>query len=255
MSSPLPSILICLTYFYTVKVLGPKFMKNRPAYDLRGVLLVYNVFQILINSWIFHELGRFGWLSGNYSFICQPVDYSNSEAALRILRASYWFYILKFIDFFDTLFFVLRKKNNQITTLHVLHHGLLPMNIWPGLRFTAGGQASFFAFLNALVHIVMYFYYFLAAMGPGVQKYLGWKKYLTTFQIIQFVAASIHCFQLIFVDCDFPIGFCWWIGCQELLFLCLFINFYKHTYVEKKETAGSVSLSPASAIPRKRKNQ
>jgi elongation of very long chain fatty acids protein 7 len=250
----LPSVIICFSYFYFAKVWGPKFMKNRQAYDLRGVLLVYNVFQILSNSWIFYELGRYGWLSGNYSFICQPVDYSNSEAALRILRASYWFYITKFIDFFDTLFFVLRKKNNQITTLHVLHHGLLPMNIWPGLRFTAGGHASFFAFLNALVHIVMYFYYFLSAMGPSVQKYLGWKKYLTTFQMIQFVAASIHCFQLIFVDCDFPIGFCWWIGCQELLFLCLFIKFYKDTYVKKKRiTRETISRSPA--IQRKKKNQ
>ena len=149
-----------------------------------------------------------------------------------MLRAAYWFYISKFIDFFDTIFFVLRKKNNQITMLHIIHHGLLPMSVWPGVRFTSGGQATFFAFLNTLVHIVMYFYYFVAAMGPRYQKYLGWKKYLTIFQMIQFIAASLHCFQLIFVECDFPIAFCWWIGGHELVFL--FLKFYKKTYIKEK---------------------
>ena len=89
-----------------------------------------------------------------------------------MLRAAYWFYISKFIDFFDTIFFVLRKKNNQITMLHIIHHGLLPMSVWPGVRFTSGGQATFFAFLNTLVHIVMYFYYFVAAMGLVIKSTL-----------------------------------------------------------------------------------
>lgn len=240
MSSPLPSVMICFAYVYLVKVLGPKLMKNRPAFQLQRTLMAYNLFQIIVNSWLFYELGRFGWLSGNYSFICQPVDYSNSEAAVRVLRAGYCFYISKFIDLFDTMFFVLRKKNTQVTLLHVIHHGILPMTVWPGIRFVCGGHASFFAFLNTLVHVVMYFYYFMSAMGPSYQKYLGWKKHLTSFQMIQFVMASCHCFQLIFVDCDFPIAFCWWIGCHELIFLCLFINFYKNAYNKEKETVSSL---------------
>jgi hypothetical protein len=38
----------------------------------------------------------------------------------------------------------------------------------------------------------------------------------------------IHCFQLIFIECDFPVAYCWWIGCHQLLFLYLFIKFYKN---------------------------
>lgn len=216
-------------------------MQNRPAFQLRGVMMVYNLFQIFFNSWLFYELGRYGWLSGSYSYVCQPVDYSDNEAALRMLRAGYLFFISKFVDLLDTIFFVLRKKSNQITMLHVIHHGLLPVSIWPGVLFTCGGQASFFAFLNTLVHVVMYFYYFVAALGPSFQKYLGWKKYLTTFQIMQFVVASIHCFQLIFVECNFPIAFCWWIGGHELVFLFLFLNFYKQSYTKKTTPAIEVS--------------
>lgn len=32
----------------------------------------------------------------------------------------------------------------------------------------------------------MYAYYLLAALGPEVQKYLWWKKYLTTLQIVSY---------------------------------------------------------------------
>lgn len=48
----------------------------------------------------------------------------------------------------------------------------------------AGGHSTFFALLNTFVHIVMYFYYMVAAMGPRFQKYIWWKKYLTSFQMV-----------------------------------------------------------------------
>lgn len=47
-----------------------------------------------------------------------------------------------------------------------------------------GGHSTFFAMLNSFVHIVMYFYYMVAAMGPQYQKFIWWKKYLTTFQMV-----------------------------------------------------------------------
>lgn len=47
-----------------------------------------------------------------------------------------------------------------------------------------GGHSTFFATLNSFVHIVMYFYYMVAAMGPQYQKFIWWKKYLTTFQMV-----------------------------------------------------------------------
>lgn len=49
----------------------------------------------------------------------------------------------------------------------------------------AGGHSTFFALLNSFVHIVMYFYYMIAAMGPKYQKFIWWKKYLTTFQMVK----------------------------------------------------------------------
>ena len=36
------------------------------------------------------------------------------------------------------LFFILRKKNNQVSNLHVIHHGCMPMSVWLGMKFAPG---------------------------------------------------------------------------------------------------------------------
>lgn len=50
----------------------------------------------------------------------------------------WWYYIAKFTEFFDTLFFILRKKNEHVSTLHVIHHGCMPFSVWMGLKFAPG---------------------------------------------------------------------------------------------------------------------
>lgn len=45
--------------------------------------------------------------------------------------------------------------------------------------------AAFFgATINSSIHVLMYGYYGLAALGPQMQKYLWWKKYLTIIQMV-----------------------------------------------------------------------
>ncbi|XP_011867515.1 PREDICTED: elongation of very long chain fatty acids protein AAEL008004 isoform X2 [Vollenhovia emeryi] len=233
MSSPFPTLAICLLYAYFVKVLGPKLMENRKPFDLRKVMIWYNLFQVIFSTWLFNECLVTGW-GGQYSFRCQPVDYSNNPLALRMARGCWWYYISKFFEFTDTIFFVLRKKNDHISTLHVIHHGCMPMSVWFGVKFTPGGHSTFFGFLNTFVHIVMYSYYLLAALGPQIQPYLWWKKYLTTLQMIQFILVVAHAFQLFFIDCNYPKAFGWWIGMHALMFYFLFRNFYNEAYQKKK---------------------
>jgi hypothetical protein len=47
-------------------------------------------------------------------------------------------------------------------------------------------SAFFGAMINSLVHVIMYGYYGVAALGPEYQKYLWWKKYLTKIQLVSF---------------------------------------------------------------------
>ncbi|KAL0121623.1 hypothetical protein PUN28_006854 [Cardiocondyla obscurior] len=214
MRSPFPTLFICLSYVYVVKVLGPKLMENRKPFQFKNTLVVYNLFQVIFSAWLFYECLMGGWWD-QYSFRCQPVDYSNSPTAIRI-------------------FFVLRKKNNHVSTLHVIHHGCMPMSVWFGVKFTPGGHSTFFGLLNTFVHIVMYTYYLLAAMGPKMQPYLWWKKYLTAFQMLQFIAIMVHAFQLLFIECNYPKAFVWWIGLHAVMFLFLFKEFYQQSYQQKR---------------------
>ena len=48
------------------------------------------------------------------------------------------------------------------------------------------------ATLNSFIHVIMYIYYGLAGLGPSMQKYLWWKKYLTRLQLV----IHIHIFVL-----------------------------------------------------------
>lgn len=53
MSSPLPTLTMCLTYVMIVTVWGPNYMKNRPAFQFRNLLVFYNLFQVIFSAWIF----------------------------------------------------------------------------------------------------------------------------------------------------------------------------------------------------------
>ncbi|VVC25766.1 ELO family [Cinara cedri] len=246
MSSPLPTALICATYVFTVKVAGPRLMANRKPMELRNILIAYNLFQVIFSSWLFYEIGMSGWLTGRYNFRCEPVDYSNHPMTVRMVNVCWWYYFSKFTEFMDTIFFVLRKKDRHISTLHVIHHGVMPMSVWFGVKFTPGGHSTFFGLLNTFVHIIMYAYYMLAALGPQVQKYLWWKKYLTSLQMIQFLAIMVHAFQLLFIDCNYPKAFVWWIGMHAVMFFFLFKEFYKQQYTKPSKQKVSDSSKPTA---------
>ncbi|XP_072757775.1 very long chain fatty acid elongase AAEL008004 isoform X2 [Anoplolepis gracilipes] len=253
MSSPFPTLFICLTYVYVVKTLGPKLMENRKPFQFKNTLVVYNLFQVIFSAWLFYECLMGGWWD-QYSLRCQPVDYSNSPTAIRMVHASWWYYFSKFTEFMDTIFFVMRKKNNHVSTLHVIHHGCMPMSVWFGVKFTPGGHSTFFGLLNTFVHIVMYTYYLLAAMGPKMQPYLWWKKYLTAFQMLQFIAIMVHAFQLLFIECNYPKAFVWWIGLHAVMFLFLFKEFYQQSYSQKKPRKSGAVMANGVAKDDQAKN-
>lgn len=60
----------------------------------------------------------------------------------------------------------------------------MPMISWGCTKYYPGGHGTFIGVINSFVHIVMYFYYMLAAMGPEFQKYLWWKHWITNLQMV-----------------------------------------------------------------------
>ena len=156
------------------------------------------------------------------------------------------FFISKFVELLDTVFFIMRKKFNQVSFLHVFHHGIMPVSWWFAVKLAPGGFTTFHALLNSFIHFLMYTYYGVSALGEKYQKYLWWKKWMTKMQMvsqlkshldplgpcsylipslvqIQFVAVMIHSAQLLFIEnCKYPKFFVYWIGSYALVFLAFF---------------------------------
>ena len=69
--SPLSPILAVGSYLILVR-LGVEWMRNRAPFELKRLMIVYNLVQVVINSWLFYEFCVAGWFNG-YSYTCQPV--------------------------------------------------------------------------------------------------------------------------------------------------------------------------------------
>ena len=70
------------------------------------------------------------------------------------------YYISKMLEFVDTLLMVLRKKDGQVTFLHLYHHSTMFPLWWIGVSYVAGGNSVIGATTNSVVHVIMYSYYF-----------------------------------------------------------------------------------------------
>ncbi|CAG2061349.1 unnamed protein product, partial [Timema podura] len=79
------------------------------------------------------------------------------------------------------MFFVIWKKNNQVTFFHVYQHVSTAGITFIGAKWRS--DVPHFA-QYTLVHVLMYTYYLLALQGPEMHKKLTkFKKYLTTIQL------------------------------------------------------------------------
>ncbi|KAM3876169.1 ELOVL fatty acid elongase 8b [Diretmus argenteus] len=230
--SPVPVLVVFLGYLCVVWA-GPRLMKHREPVDLKAVLIVYNFAMVCLSAYMFYEFLVTSWLS-NYSYLCQPVDYSTSPLAMRMASVCWWFFFSKVIELSDTVFFILRKKNNQLTFLHVYHHATMIFNWWLGVKYVAGGQSFFIGLVNTFVHIVMYSYYGLAALGPHMSKYLWWKRYLTSLQLLQFLLFITYTGYNLFVKCDYPDSMNMFVFAYCISLIVLFSNFYYQSYMNKK---------------------
>ncbi|KAL9894914.1 elongation of very long chain fatty acids protein-like [Glossina fuscipes] len=229
--SPLPLCAIMLCYLYFVLSWGPRIMRDRKPFRLEKILIVYNALQVAVSVWLVYEYCAI-WRHCNWR--CQPVDYSTSYKFYREARVGYVYFLAKISELLDTVFFVLRKNERQITFLHVYHHTVMPVISYGALKYYPGGHGMFIGWINSFVHIVMYCYYLLSSFGPKMQKYLWWKKYITNLQMIQFGIVFLHQTQLLYNDCDFPRWSAAFTLPNAVFFYFLFNNFYQQSYSNRK---------------------
>ena len=162
-----PSFNWAMTAMYLLFVyMGPKVMEKREAWSVRGVMVVYNVGVIALNMYMFIEI-FYQTTVLNMSWVGNAVDYSERSTGLAAVL--YLYYASKLVDYLDTFFLVIKKNNHQLSLLHVYHHTFMFWVWWLGVRFAAGGDSYFSAWVNCFVHVVMYSYYLASCLGVKLQ--------------------------------------------------------------------------------------
>ncbi|XP_017772315.1 PREDICTED: elongation of very long chain fatty acids protein 4-like [Nicrophorus vespilloides] len=234
MQDPTKILLIISIYLYGVYVYLPKHMKGRKPYNLKNIIQIYNVLQVISCLYIVHGLGVHGWF-GKYTVKCQTVDYSDDKSALKMLNYVYWTLILKIAELLETCFFILRNKMNQVSKLHVYHHCSTLMFAWLTCKYMGGGMATFAIIINSTIHVIMYSYYFLAASGPRIQKKISWvKPKITMMQMVQFWVLLLHSVQALHPDCNMPKLLAYIFLPNLAILFGFFLNFYFKSYTSKK---------------------
>jgi len=240
MRNPAPTILITITYVLICRVgsrclsqdfSGGKFLGMSNSI-LQLILIAHNTLLIILNA---HIMMRLWEPCTRYKIQCQPVDYSNDPVALASASGLWFFYISKMVEMMDSIFLLMKGKTGQLSFLHIYHHSSMFCLWWIGVKFVPGGSAVFGAFVNSIVHVIMYTYYLISALGPRFRKYLRWKKYLTLIQMCQFLAAVVMGINGLHIKCSFPLWMIYAMIFYMISFIALFGNFYYHTYLLKSK--------------------
>lgn len=234
MGSIWPITILVISYLYFVLKIGPEFMRFRNPINIDRIVMVYNAVQVIFSIYLLKEAFRLVWSRDDYRLFCIEVSKDPAIANQQIFTV--WLFLMsKILDLLDTVFFILRKKQNQVTFLHVYHHTLVIILGWYLSNFYTGGQVAFFGTINTFVHIIMYSYYFLTILNPGYKK-VWWKKYLTIIQLVQFVITGLHaCITLLEPNCSFPRFIMALAIPQDIFMFILFWDFYKKAYINPKK--------------------
>ena len=163
------------------------------------------------------------------------------------------FYASKVPEFFDTVLMALKRNFRQITFLHVYHHSSIFIIWWFIISYCPGGSSYFSAALNSFVHVVMYGYYLWASLArklpegakPRWNHPAFYRKYITSFQLIQFCLNFSQASYMLFVNppADFPLFTVWILFFYMITMLVLFGNFFLKAYTPKK--GGKVGAADA----------
>eukprot|EP00386_Alphamonas_edax_P003673 GDKI01011115.1.p1 GENE.GDKI01011115.1~~GDKI01011115.1.p1 ORF type:complete len:377 (+),score=129.21 GDKI01011115.1:84-1214(+) len=175
------SPFFCVVYAIMI-TLGPRLMKNRPAFDLKEPLKYWNLFLAVFSflgamhcvPHLFLCLAKFGF---RYTVVAPAAQmYMNGPVGFWTMCFIY----SKYFELIDTAFIILRKK--PMMFLHWYHHLTVLLYTWDAYcQEMPTGQ--YFIAMNYTVHAIMYFYYYLAACSKPPK----WALLITVMQITQMI--------------------------------------------------------------------
>ena len=163
------------TYYFIINRCNSYFANNQINKNiLSNLIIIYNI-SISILSWIIFLVTLYENVNylDFYSLTCE----NRYNSMINI------FYILKYIEWFDTIFLV--AKNKKISFLHYFHHMIVPLFTYINSAFENTAGQTYVMISNSFAHGLMYMYYAYPKKMKGYSK------------IITFVQTAQHLFALV----------------------------------------------------------
>ncbi|KAJ8768002.1 hypothetical protein K2173_020942 [Erythroxylum novogranatense] len=227
-SSPFFVVSVVVSYLSLTFLLSRISLPFAGPHLLRPIKVLYNLLLISLSSVmalgcclsiLFHA-PRLQYI------ICLP---SNTSPDGPIFFWAYVFYLSKIYEFFDTVLIIWSNSMRRLTFLHLFHHAIAVIMCYISLNTS---QSIFPALIitNASVHVIMYYYYMLCALGARP----SWKRRVTECQIMQFVSGLVIIVVMLYYHfggegCSGIWGCCF-DAAFIMILLVLFLNFYFKNY-------------------------
>uniref|UniRef100_A0A7S0ZZB3 Elongation of fatty acids protein n=1 Tax=Noctiluca scintillans TaxID=2966 RepID=A0A7S0ZZB3_NOCSC len=191
-------------------------------------MAVYNASQVALCGWMIYAAMKEHRRRG-FSLVCNAFDPTDSGLAYVL----HVFYLSKVLDFFDTLFMIVKGNWRQVSFLHVYHHFTIFLVYWLNTNAFYDGDIYFTVVLNGFIHFVMYSYYFLTAFNIQVPTII--KKSITNMQLIQFVCMESQGAYILLFGCPSPSKIVIFYMVYISTMLILFADFKRRTYSSSKK--------------------
>lgn len=232
---PITAVILYATFIY----FGQKHMKNRPAFEWRKGLALWN---LLLTVYSAISVVRGVHPLYNYATLPLKENLCSDHRTMYGGASGLWVMIFvwsKFAELVDTVFIIAHKK--PLLLLHWYHHITVLLYSWFGYVFGTP-TGPLFGPINVTVHTVMYGYYFLMA----IRKKPKWFNpyYITVLQIAQMcigVTISVISFYYYLTDPDCFVdkyiimqGFIMY-GSYLYLFAAFFVKRYHRRRKEEKK--------------------
>lgn len=179
--APFVGVAFYLIMIYTL----PKILK-RP-YKIKWVMAAWNLFlsvgSFLMLQGVIVDYIRRNMKYGVIEMLCDENAKHREPGA--IIFWGYMFTLSKFLELFDTFFLILKNPSRPVSFLHWFHHATVLVVSWYGTLWRYS-PSVYFMLINATVHCVMYFYYFLTELGYRPT----WAKAVTIIQICQMIIGT-----------------------------------------------------------------
>jgi len=197
-------------------------------------MALYNATQVALCAWMIYAALAEHWRRG-LSLVCNTTNLAEDGIA-RVLHV---FYLSKVLDFFDTLFMIVKGNWNQVSFLHVYHHTSIFLVYWLIANAYYDADIYFTIVLNGAIHFIMYGYYFATSFNVTVPVFI--KKSITNAQLIQFCFMEAQGAYMLMANCDGPRNIIKMYMVYISTMLVLFLDFKRRTYASSKPAAGKAS--------------